>query len=66
VYRSEAGGQLPWEIKGLDNGLEHVELELRKGQPALAGDQELPEVSRQDVDGTLRLTKITTAEFPKI
>jgi hypothetical protein len=51
VYRSETAGQLPWEIKGLDSGLEHVELDLRKSQTGSTGDQDLPEVSRQDVDG---------------
>lgn len=44
TYRSEAGGRLPWDIKGMDATPDHLELEVRKSQ----GDI-LPDITRSDV-----------------
>jgi len=51
LYRSELGGRLPWEVRGIDASAEMVELEMRKTNKTGEAVDDLPEITMADVQG---------------
>jgi hypothetical protein len=54
-YMADFGGKLPWDVRGMDEGVAVVDVEMRRSLKSEAGGDarvdELPELGRADLDG---------------
>jgi hypothetical protein len=52
---SDFGGRLPWDVRGMDEGVAVVDVEMRRSLKSENGSDaradELPELGRSDLDG---------------
>jgi hypothetical protein len=55
-YVSEFGGKLPWDVRGMDETVPVIEVEMRRSSKGETGGgdartDDLPELTRSDLDG---------------